>query len=54
MKKVGRFTYPKKPMVIATPLPMTAAKFAEEASTVWPPAPVTTPLGGFRKSKTNC
>ena len=45
--------YPKKPMVMATPLPTTAAKFAEDASTVWPPEPLTTPLGGLRKSNTN-
>ena len=38
-------------MVIATPLPMTAGKFSEEAATVWPPAPVVTPEGGAKKLK---
>lgn len=49
----GRDAYPRNPMVIATPFPTTAAKFAEEASTVWPPAPLTIPFGGLRKSNTN-
>ena len=41
-------------MVIAIPLPMIAGKLAEDAATVWPAAPVVTPEGGFKKSKTNC
>lgn len=38
---------------MATPFPITAGKFADDASTVWPAAPLTTPEGGARKSNTN-
>lgn len=41
-------------LLMATPLSTTAAKVPEVAVTVWPPAPVTTPAGGLKKSKTNC
>ena len=40
-------------VLIETPLPTTAGKFSEEEATVWPPAPVVTPDGGFKKSNKN-
>ena len=42
---------PRKPMVIATPFPITAGKFSEDKATVCPPAPVVTPDGGAKKLK---
>lgn len=41
-------------LLIATPFPMTAGKFSEEAATVCPPAPVVTPDGGAKKLNRYC
>ena len=45
---------PRKPIVIATPLPTRAGNESLSAATVWPAAPVVNPEGGCRKSKTYC
>ena len=44
---------PRKPIVMAMPLPITAGKLADDAMTVCPAAPSVSPTGGWRKSNTN-